>query len=154
MVFADGFDHFACFWIVGNADPGIKDAQIVVDFGHGADSAAGIAGMGFLFDGDGGRKAFDVTDFGLGHLLDKLAGIRGKRFDIAPLPFGIDGFKGQRGFAGAGGPVQMVIFSRGMVTSRFFRLFCSAPVTVISWIAAYPCLSFGLRFLCWRSGHA
>ena len=129
VVLADGFDHFSCFRAMGNSHSGIKHAQVVVNFGHRADSAAWISCMGFLFDGDSGGKPFYLADFRLGHLFDKLAGIRGKRFDIAPLSFRIDGVKCQRTFPDPDGPVQMVNFSRGIVTSTCLRLFCSAPST-------------------------
>ena len=66
MLFADRFDHFACFRTVGDANAGIEDAQVVVDFGHRADSAARIACMGFLFDGNGRGEPFDMATFGFG----------------------------------------------------------------------------------------
>ena len=55
--------------------------------------------MAFLLDGNRRREALDVFDFGLGHLLDKLACIRRHRFDIAALSFGIDRLKGKRRFS-------------------------------------------------------
>ena len=57
---------------------------------------------GFLLDGDGGRQALDQIHIRLFHQLQKLARVGGERFHIAPLPFGIQGVEGERGFAGAG----------------------------------------------------
>ncbi len=40
-----------------------------------------------------------MLDIGFLHHLEKLAGIGAERFDIAPLPLGIDRVEGERGFA-------------------------------------------------------
>src|SRR5260221_1593301 len=85
-----------------NAYGGVDDAQIVVDFGDGADGGAWRAGGGFLLDGNGGREAFDDVDFRALHLVEELASVRRERFDVAALAFGVNGVKSERGFAGAG----------------------------------------------------
>ena len=57
-----------------------------------------MTGM-LLFDGHGRRKALDMLDSRLLHLADELACVRAKAFDVPPLPLGVDGVHGQRGFA-------------------------------------------------------
>jgi hypothetical protein len=61
-----------------------------------------IAACRLLFDADRRRKAFDVVDIGLLHHFQKLARIGRQRFNVAALPFGIDGIEGEARFAGAG----------------------------------------------------
>ena len=51
---------------------------------------------------DGGCDAVDILHRGLFHTFQKLAGIGGKRLDVAALALGIDGVKRQRRFAGPG----------------------------------------------------
>ncbi|EHM55487.1 hypothetical protein HMPREF9080_00720 [Cardiobacterium valvarum F0432] len=92
----------AVFRAARNADAGEEQAQVVVDFGDGADGGARVVRGGFLLDGDGGREAFDVVNIGLVHDGEELARVGGKGFYVAPLSFGVDGVEGQRGFAAAG----------------------------------------------------
>ncbi len=87
---------------VGLADGRVEEAKVVVDFGDGADGRAGGAGGGFLLDGDGRGEAVDGVDVGALHLVEELAGVGGKGFDVAALAFGVDGVKGERALAGAG----------------------------------------------------
>ena len=84
---------------MGRAEIRIEDAEKVVGLGHGADGRARVAGVAFLLDGNRGRKAGDLFDFGLGHLLDELAGIRRERLDVAALAFGVDRLKRKGGFS-------------------------------------------------------
>jgi hypothetical protein len=49
-----------------------------------------------------GRQAFDQVDIGLFHQLQELPGVGRQRFDVAALALGVQGVKGERGFAGAG----------------------------------------------------
>ena len=81
---------------------GVEQAQVVVDLRDGADGGARGAAGGFLLDGDGGREAFDGIDVGALHLVEKLAGVGRKCFDVAALAFRIDGVEGERRFAGTG----------------------------------------------------
>ena len=60
-------DGFAADRAMGDADAGIEDSQIVVNFGHRPDSGAGIASGGFLFDGDGGGDAGGMFEVRFGH---------------------------------------------------------------------------------------
>ena len=86
---------------MGNADGGIEDAQVIVDFGDGADGGARAAVGGFLFDGDSGAEAVDGIHFGAFHLIEELARVGGECFHVAALSFGVDGIEGERGFPGA-----------------------------------------------------
>ncbi len=80
---------------------GPEQAHEVVDLGRGGDGRAGIAGAVFLPDGDGGRDAVDVVHRRFLHALEELAGIGRKRFDVAPLAFGVDGVERERRLARA-----------------------------------------------------
>ena len=82
--------------------PGVEQAQEVVYFGDGAYGGARIARSSLLFDGDHGRKAFDLVHIGAFHPADELAGIGGKGLHVAALPFGVDRIESQGGFPAAG----------------------------------------------------
>ena len=85
-----------------DADAGKEQAQVVVDFGDGADGGARVVRGRFLLNGNGGREAFDVVHIRLVHDGEELARVGGKRFDVAPLSLGVDGIEGERGLAAAG----------------------------------------------------
>ena len=87
---------------VGSARAGVEQPQEIVELGCGGDRGPGIASVIFLANGDGGRDAVDLVDFGLFHALQELAGVGGERLHIAPLALGIDGVENERRFAGAG----------------------------------------------------
>ena len=55
-----------------------------------------------MVDGYSRRKTIDQVDFWFVHDSQKLPGIRGEGLDITPLTLGIDGIKGETGFAGTG----------------------------------------------------
>ena len=114
-----------------NADGGVEHAQVIVNFGDGADGGARAAAGGFLLDGDGRAQAVDGIDFGPLHLIQELARIGGKRLHVAALALGVDGVEGERGLAGAAQPVITVKVLRGISTSIFFRLCWRAPCTVM-----------------------
>ncbi len=86
---------------VGHADARPEQAHVVVDLGDGADGRARVLRGGLLFDGNSRRQAVDLVDVRLLHHLEELPRIGGEQLDIAPLPLGIDGVEGERGFAGA-----------------------------------------------------
>jgi hypothetical protein len=65
---------------------------------------ARILGRCLLLDGDRRRQALDRIHVRLLHQFQELARIGRKRFDIAPLPVGIDRVEGERGFARARQP--------------------------------------------------
>ena len=70
-------DRDVAIGAIGLAQPGVENPQIVVDFGHGADSRARRVPHLLLFDGDGRRQAFDVVELRLVHLADELPGVGG-----------------------------------------------------------------------------
>ncbi|MFT3784557.1 MAG: hypothetical protein QM770_00135 [Tepidisphaeraceae bacterium] len=57
-----------------------------------------------MLDGDRGRQAFDVVEFGLLKLVEELPGVRRQRLHVLPLPLGEHGVERQRGFARARKP--------------------------------------------------
>ena len=87
-----------------NADTGEQQAQVIVNFGDGADGGTRVVGGALLVDRNGRGKAFDIVHIRLLHLAKELARISRKRLDIAALAFGEDGVEGQGGFAGTGKP--------------------------------------------------
>ena len=72
-----------------------EHAQVVVDFGGGADGAPRVAGVDLLLHGDSRRQTLDVVAFGLGHSAEKLAGVCREAFHITSLAFGIKGVERQ-----------------------------------------------------------
>jgi hypothetical protein len=78
-----------------------EETQVVVDFCRGGNCGARIARGIFLANGDGGRYARDLVYLRLFHALEELAGVRRQRFDVAALPFGVNGVESERRFAGA-----------------------------------------------------
>ena len=52
-------DFPAAVWAVRHARARVEQAQVVVNFGHGAHGRAGVAAGGLLVDRDGGGKAVD-----------------------------------------------------------------------------------------------
>ena len=84
---------------MAQADASIKDAEVIVNFGDGADGGARIAAGGFLLNADGRRQTGEVIDIRLLQLAEKLPGITGQRLDVAPLAFGVERIEGQRTFA-------------------------------------------------------
>ena len=95
-------DRRAVVGTVRDADAGEEQPEVVVDLGDGADRGAGVSAGRLLVDGDGRRQALDEVDVGLVHLPEELAGVGGKRFDVAPLALGVDGVEGQRALARPG----------------------------------------------------
>ena len=77
------------------ADGRIQHAQVVIDLGHRRDGRTGVVAAGALVDRNRGRKPRDVPHGGFAQLLQELPGVRGKRLDIAPLPFGEKRVEGQ-----------------------------------------------------------
>jgi hypothetical protein len=94
-------DEGAAVGAMGDADGGVQETDVVVDFGDGADGGAGAAVGGFLLDGDGGGEAVDGVDVGALELIEELAGVGGEGLDVAALALGVDGVEGEGGLAGA-----------------------------------------------------
>jgi hypothetical protein len=84
------------------ADRGVEQAEVVVDLRDGANGGARTAAGGLLLDGDSGAEALDGVHVRALDLVEELAGIGGEGFDVAALPFRVDGVEGQRGFTRAG----------------------------------------------------
>ena len=89
---------------MGNADAGVEQTQIVVNFGDRSHGGSGVLGRRLLIDGDGGRQAFDGIHVGLIHLAQELPGVGRQTFHVASLPFRIDRVERQRGLSAAGEP--------------------------------------------------
>ena len=81
---------------VGIARTGIKQAEEVVDFGDGADRGARIFIGGLLLNADDGRKSGDFINVGAFEIVEEVARIGRKGFDVAALSFGIKGVESQR----------------------------------------------------------
>jgi hypothetical protein len=96
-----GLDRLLAFGAASLADSGVEDAEIVVDFGDGADGTAGVASAGFLLDGDRGGQPGDGIDLGLGHLAEELPSVAGERLDVAALAFSVESVEGEGTFSGA-----------------------------------------------------
>ena len=84
------------------ADGGVNHAEVVVNFGDGADGGPRRTRSSFLLDGDGRRQPLDNVHLGAFHLIEKLPRIRGQRFHVPPLALRVDGVERQRGLAGTG----------------------------------------------------
>jgi len=79
----------------------VEQLHVIVDLGHRADRRARGPHRVRLVDRDGRRNTFDALDLRLVHTVQELARIRRERFDVAPLPLGVDGVEGERGLARA-----------------------------------------------------
>src|SRR5450432_3650040 len=86
---------------VGRAGAGVEQAQVVVDFGDGANGRARIVAGGFLLDRDGGGQPLDRVDVGLLHQPQKLARVRGQRLDVPALPLRVDRVEREGRFPGS-----------------------------------------------------
>ena len=91
----------AAFRAVRNARARVEQTQVVVNFRHRADGRTRIARRRLLVDGNGRGKAVDAVQVGLVHLAEKLPRVGRKRFDVPPLPFGVNRIERQRRFAAA-----------------------------------------------------
>ena len=87
---------------VRNADARVKQTEVIVNFGHGANGGTRVFRRCFLVDGNGGRQPVDVVHIGLVDLAEELAGIGGERLHVAPLALRVNGVKRKRRFSGAG----------------------------------------------------
>src|SRR5579883_3064114 len=95
--------HLApALWAMLVADARIEQAQIVMNLRHRADRRARVVRRSLLINRDRGGEAIDMVDVRFLHLVQELAGIGGKRLDIAALPLGENGVKGQAALARPG----------------------------------------------------
>ncbi len=97
-------DQLAADRAVRLADPGVEQAEVVVDLGDGADGGARVAGGGLLVDRDGRGEPLDEVDVGLVHLAEELPRVGRQRLDVAPLPLGEDRVEGETRLARPGQP--------------------------------------------------
>ncbi len=93
-----GFAHHLTSAVAAEraSDARVQQPHVVVDFRRRADGRAGVADAVLLPDGDGRRDAVDSIDVRLLHPLEKLARVRGQRFDVPALPFRVDRVEGER----------------------------------------------------------
>ena len=82
-----------------------------------------------MFDGNRGGEPVDMIDVGLFHHRQELPGVGRQRFDVAPLPFGVQVSKASEDLPEPESPVITTSLSLGMVKSIFFRLWVRAPLT-------------------------
>ena len=81
---------------IGNTGTGIKQTEIVVDFGGGAYGRTGILVGGLLFDGNHRAKACNLVHIRTLHASQEIAGIRREGFDVSPLAFRKESIESQR----------------------------------------------------------
>src|SRR5262249_43208948 len=96
LLAALGGDRPATLGTVPLADPGVEDAEVVVDLGDGADGRARVATGRLLLDADRGRQPAQVVHVGLLHLPHELPGVARQRLDVAPLALRVQGAERQR----------------------------------------------------------
>ena len=89
---------------VRDPDPGPQQAHVVVDLGHGTHGRPGVVARSLLVDRDRRRQAVDLVHVRLLHLAQELAGVGGKRLDVAALALGVYGVEGERRLARSGQP--------------------------------------------------
>jgi len=89
------------FGAVRGAGAGVEQAQVIVDFGDGADGRARVVAGGLLLDRDRRRQALDQVHVGLVHQLQELARVGAQAFDVAALAFGVQRVKRQARLARA-----------------------------------------------------
>src|SRR6185503_7021044 len=82
-------DRAAALRAMRHADRRKQKTQIIVDLGHGADGRARAAHGGLLLDGYCRRKPFYRIDIRFFELVEELASIGRKRFDVAALALGV-----------------------------------------------------------------
>src|SRR5690606_10865063 len=70
--------------------------------GHCADGGSRSPSAELLFNGDGRRHAGNAFCIGFGKVVEESARLMRERFDIASLPFYINGIKGKRRFSRSG----------------------------------------------------
>ncbi len=92
-------DGHAGIGAMGFADVGVEEAEVIVNFRGGGDDGARTAAGAALLDGDGRGQALDEIHLRLLHLVEELAGVGGKAFDVFALALGVNGIEGERRFA-------------------------------------------------------
>src|SRR5262249_112201 len=77
-------------------DPGVEDAEVIVDLRDRPDRAPRVPPAGLLLDRDRRGQPLDLVDLRLGHLPEELPGVAGEALDVTSLPFGIKRGERQR----------------------------------------------------------
>ena len=88
-------DDLAALRTMGNPDSRIKQTKIIINFRHGSNSGTRIPVGRFLVNGNGRRQTGNTLHIRFFHLSEKLTGIGGQGFHIAPLSLGIYRIKSQ-----------------------------------------------------------
>jgi len=86
---------------IGLSRPSVKQTEIIVHFGLGANRRAGILVRGFLFYGNHRTQSRYLIHVGAFSIAQKIAGVGRESFNITTLPFGKNSIKSQRGFTAA-----------------------------------------------------
>ncbi len=73
----------------------IQKPEVVVNFSGSRDGRTGVRAAGALLDRDCGRQSLYIINVRFLQLVQELAGVRGKRFDVLPLAFGEKGIEGE-----------------------------------------------------------
>ena len=95
-------DFFAAIQAEGVPGARVEQPQVIVNFRRSGDGGARIARGVLLADGNGRGDASDFVHIRLLDALEELPRVCRKRFDVAPLPLGIERVERQAGFAGPG----------------------------------------------------
>ena len=88
-------DASTTFGTVGLTDPGVQDAQVVVDLGDGANGRPRILGCRLLFNGNGRRETDDCVNGRLLLVSQELARIAGEAFNVPSLTLGVQGVESE-----------------------------------------------------------
>ena len=88
------------------AEPRVKDAQIVVNFGDRTDGRTRAFARRFLFDANRRRQSRNLFDARLLNLAEKLSRVTRQRFDVTTLPLRINRVECQRTFARTRRPAE------------------------------------------------
>ncbi len=102
--------------------------QMIVELGHGADRGAGGAHRIGLVNGDCGRYPLDAVHLRFVHTVEELAGVGGEGLHVAPLPFGVDGVKGQRRLARATHSSDHNQFVEGKLETQVLEIVLTCPL--------------------------
>ena len=97
-------DDLAADRTVGYADARVEQAEVIVDFRHGADRRARVLRGRFLVDGDRRRQPLDGIDVRLVKLPEEHPRVGRKRLDEPAVSLRVQRVERQRGLARAGKP--------------------------------------------------
>ena len=72
-----------------------QDPEVIINFSDRADGRSWRIAQVLLFNGNRGRKSFDLVESWFLHLANELPGIGTQALHVSPLALGIDGIHGQ-----------------------------------------------------------